>query len=263
MSFVRTNKQAYAILSDISGNSVTVSGASLRVAVNDPLPAGTNAIGSINGVVPGTGASQLGTIYGGDVSTTKVGVTTMAINDNDLDGLVDGSYTMLRADNSGAQWVHLAPGTESVGTVTVGNTVTITGSVTTNGSTGAVSGVVRSYEDGTVYDGSFTSQNDLCYDLSGGTVFSFAGRAQSGGADVSFVLAMYACSGENHGTPNTATDEGDMFDTGYVIQNLGAGGPFFATFNDIAFPFVSFKNVTNEVTGNITDVCLTMSMYRR
>jgi hypothetical protein len=267
MSLVRTNKQAYAILSDISGNAVTVSGSSLKVAVTDSLPTGTNSLGSINGVVPGTGVTQLGTVQGGDVSTTNVGVAGLAISDNALDGVVDGSYTTLRTDGSGAMWVHLAPGTSAIGTVTgtvtVGNTVTVTGSVTTNGSTGAVTVFARNYVDGVVYDGSFTSQDDVTYDLSGGSQFSFAGRAQSGGADVSFVLAMYACSGSAHGTPDTAAVAGDMLDTGYVLQNLGAGGPFFATFNDIGFPYVAFKNVTTEVTGNAADICLNLYIYRR
>jgi len=263
MSLVRTNKQAYAILSDISGNAVTVSGSSLKVAVTDALPTGTNSIGSINGIVPGTGVTQLGTVHGGDASSTNVGVAGLAIADGTLDGLVDGSYTTLRADGSGAMWVHLATGTSSFGTVTVGNTVTVTGSVTTNGSTGAVTTFARAYTDGVVYDGSFTSQDDVTYDLSAGSRFSFAGRAQKGGTDVSFVLAMYACSGATHGTPDTATTAGDMIDTGYVLQNLGSGGPFFATFNDIGFPFVAFKNVTNEVTGNTADICLNLYVYRR
>jgi len=262
-SLVRTNKQAYAILSDISGNAVTVSGSSLKVAVTDPLPAGTNSLGSINGVVPGTGVTQLGTVHGGDVSTTNVGVAGLAIADSTLDGLVDGSYTTLRTDGSGAMWVHLAPGTSAVGTVTIGNTVTVTGSVSTDGATSAITVAARTYADGVVYDGSFTSQDDVTYDLSGGKSFSFAGRAQSGGADVSFVMAMYACSGPSHGTPDTATTAGDMLDTGYVLQNLGSGGPFFATFNDIGFPYVAFKNVTNEVTGNSADICLNMFIYRR
>jgi len=141
--------------------------------------------------------------------------------------------------------------------------VTVTGSVTTNGTTGAVTVAARTYADGVVYDGSFTSQDDTTYDLSGGSQFSFAGRAQRSGADVSFVLAMYACSGPTHGTPDTAATAGDMLDTGYVLQNLGAGGPFFATFNDIGFPYVAFKNVTNEVTGNTADICLNLYIYRR
>lgn len=277
MSLVRTNKQAYAILSDVSGNAVTVSGSSLKVAVTDPLPAGTNSIGSINGVVPGTGVTQLGTVHGGEAVDTNVGVAGLAISDNDFDGAVDGSYTTLRTDGSGAMWVHLAPGTAAAGTVdigntvtvagtvNIGNTVTVTGSVTaTTGAAGAVTVAARNYTDGVVYDGSFTSQDvDTTYDLSGGSQFSFAGRAQSSGADVSFVLAMYACSGPNHGTPDTAVAAGDMLDTGYVLQNLGAGGPFFATFNDIGFPYVAFKNVTNEVTGNSADICLNLYIYRR
>lgn len=262
MSLSRTNKQSYAILSDVSGNAVTVSGTSLKVAVTDSLPTGTNSIGSLNGVVPGSSTTQLGTLNGGDVSTTNVGVAPLVVQDSGLDGLVDGSYTMLRADASGAQWVRVS----NTVPVTVGNTVTVTGTVTTTGgsaSTQATTLDARSYTNGLVYDGSFTSEDSTCYDISGGTRFSFAGRAQSGGTDVSFVLAMYACSGSAHGTPDTATATGDMMDTGYVLQNLGSGGPFFATFNDLGFPFVAFKNVTSETTGNSADICLNLFVYSR
>lgn len=252
MSLSRTNKQSYAILSDISGNSVTVSGSSLKVAVTDPLPTGTNTLGAINGVTPGSSTTQLGTVHNGDVSTTNVGVAPLVVQDDGLDGLVDGSYTMLRADASGAQWVRV---TGTVTTTGGGSTATVTTQATTLDA--------RSYTDGLVYDGSFTSLDSSCYDISGGTRFSFAGRAQSGGVDASFVLAMYACSGPDHGTPDTETTTGDMMDTGYTLQNLGTGGPFFATFNDLGFPYVSFKNITSEVTGNSTDICLNLFVYSR
>lgn len=396
-SLVRTNKQAYAILSDVSGNAVTVSGSSLKVALSEALPSGTNNIGGITAVTTGTGATQLGTQIGGDVSSVNVGVNMIGIKDsvldgaydgsyesirldgsgaiwthlipggrveisgsvvttnssvngesaaattdagtvnlaaidNTFDGTLDGSYTTLRADASGALWTHLAPGTFPIGTVEVsgavasvttlphtkagladasttdtgaalvaavdstfdgvldgsytslradvsgalwtrivpGAAVTVTGTVNTTGSSStsvtSYSNHLYTYTKELLYDTSFTSEDDTvgCFDISTGTSFSFAGRAQKDGSDVSFVLAMYACSGATHGTPDNGSNAGDMLDTGYTIQNLGTGGPFFATFNDLAFPYVSFKNVTNAASdGGATDICLHMFVYRR
>jgi hypothetical protein len=83
-------------------------------AVTNPifvqLSDGTNAEGDVNvlDVIPGTGATNLGKAVDDVAGGTDVGVLALAVRDDALTTLtpVDGDYTQLRVDSTGALWVN-------------------------------------------------------------------------------------------------------------------------------------------------------------
>lgn len=73
---------------------------------------------AVTSIVPGTGATNLGKAVDVAAGASDVGVLQLAVRDDALAALtpVDGDYTQLRVDGTGAQWVRQtnpATGTQS------------------------------------------------------------------------------------------------------------------------------------------------------
>jgi hypothetical protein len=218
---------------------VTVSGIDGCVGIAAGSKIGVTAIDTsvgINGVMPGTGATNLGKRGTDTFTSTDTGVASFAVVDVSLDTtLASNSYTALRVNKFGA--LH------------------------TTGTDNATTTKLMAWSDGLLNDGSFTSQglssftDSSCYDVRSSRQFTIVGRARVA-ADVSVHLTIFSSSGPTHGIPDKDTSQGDMYNTGIVLLS-DASGLFTGTYSDVAFPYFSIKN-----TGT-TDACLNMTMYSR
>lgn len=90
-------------------NIGTVTTVAAVTAITNALPAGSNVIGAITNIIPGTGNTNLGASVDAAAGATKVGVLALGVRDDALATLtpVDNDYTEgLRVDSTGAHWVH-------------------------------------------------------------------------------------------------------------------------------------------------------------
>lgn len=134
---VTTAAPAYTNATD-NALSLTTSG-SLRTAVSEALPAGTNAIGKLAAnsgvdigdvdvlsVIPGTGATNLGKAVDSASAATDTGVASLAIRTDTLATITPAvsDYTQLRVNSVGRLWASatidaaLPAGTNAIGSIT-------------------------------------------------------------------------------------------------------------------------------------------------
>ncbi len=103
-----------------TGRMATVDTVTAVGSITNALPAGTNAIGKLTSnsgvtigdvnvisIITGTGATSLGKAVDGAAGATDTGVMALAVRDDALTTLtpVDGDYTQLRTNSTGALWV--------------------------------------------------------------------------------------------------------------------------------------------------------------
>jgi len=123
------NTALAAIQTAVEALDNAISGSEMQVDVAGPLPAGANNIGAVDvlSVVPGAGATNLGKAEDAPHSTGDIGVAVWAVRrDTPSSGVdTDGDYAALSVDSSGRLYV------------SVGNTVTVTGTLTVTQSTAA------------------------------------------------------------------------------------------------------------------------------
>jgi hypothetical protein len=128
------NLNTSALALESGGNLATiagaVSGSEVQVDIVAALPAGTNNIGDVDvlSVVPGTGATNLGKAEDAEHASGDVGVMALTVRQDTAAALggTDADYQPLITDASGR--LHVA----------VGNTVTVSGTVTANAGTGTL-----------------------------------------------------------------------------------------------------------------------------
>ena len=123
---VTTAAPAYTNATD-NALSLTTSG-SLRTAVSEALPAGTNNIGDVDvlSVIPGTGATNLGKAVDSASAATDTGVASLAIRTDTLATITPAvsDYTQLRVNSVGRLWASatidaaLPAGTNAIGSIT-------------------------------------------------------------------------------------------------------------------------------------------------
>jgi hypothetical protein len=88
--------------------------------IDTALPAGSNAIGNIGtittSITPGTAAANLGKAIDSAAGGTDTGVALLAVRDDALATLTpaDGDYTVLRVSSTGALWVNVVNGIQSI-----------------------------------------------------------------------------------------------------------------------------------------------------
>jgi len=115
-------------------DTVTVDGSgNLNVNITNASIAVTGTV-SIDSIVPGTGATNLGKAVDSVGGATDTGVLALAIRDDVLSTLtpVDGDYVRLRTDSTGALWVKNAEPAASTTEVHDYSTATVAGSGTDN-----------------------------------------------------------------------------------------------------------------------------------
>lgn len=116
------------LANDSTGVLTVDNAGTFAVQVDAALPAGTNAIGKlaansgvdigdvdVTSVVPGTGATNLGKAIDTAAGSTDTGIAALAVRDDALTTLtpIDGDYTPLRVDSTGALHVNVNSYTDS------------------------------------------------------------------------------------------------------------------------------------------------------
>jgi hypothetical protein len=103
----------YATLNLSSGGRLYTS-----ATLDTAIPAGTNNIGDVDvlSVVPGTGATNSGKAIDSAAGATDTGVAILAVRDDALSTLtpVEGDYVPLRTTSTGALWVEVSNGLNSI-----------------------------------------------------------------------------------------------------------------------------------------------------